>query len=83
MKCSEFMIELTDMLDERLDADLRRELDSHMTGCSHCKVVYVTTKQTIQIYRDHELYDIEPDLLDRLQKAIMAGCKKHKCDKPE
>jgi anti-sigma factor RsiW len=76
MNCSEFMVELTDMLDEQLDADLRRELDAHMSGCDHCKVVFVTTKQTIQIYRNHELFELAPPLQERLHAAIIEHCRK-------
>lgn len=75
MNCSKFFVELTDLLDEALDVDLRRELDAHMAACPHCKVVYVTTRKTIQIYRDHQLYDMEPELRQRLEKAIMQKCK--------
>ena len=75
MNCTEFMVELTDLLDEQLDRDLRNELDQHMTGCDHCKVVYVTTKQTIQIYRNNELYDLDPALRVRLEAAIMQKCR--------
>jgi hypothetical protein len=77
MNCTEFMVELTDLLDEQTDRELRNELDAHMTGCDHCKVVYVTTKQTIQIYRNNELYDmdLEPGLRSRLEAAIIAKCR--------
>ena len=75
MNCTEFMVELTDLLDERLDRALRAELDEHMLGCDHCKVVFVTTKQTIQIYRNNELYDLEPGLRERLESAIMQRCR--------
>jgi anti-sigma factor RsiW len=75
MNCTEFMVELTDLLDDRLDGELRRDLDEHMSGCDHCKVVFVTTKQTIQIYRNNELYDLEPGLRDRLEAAIMQRCR--------
>jgi anti-sigma factor RsiW len=75
MNCTEFMVELTDLLDEQLDRELRLELDRHMAGCDHCKVVYVTTRQTIQIYRNNELYDLSPDLRVRLEAAIMQLCR--------
>jgi anti-sigma factor RsiW len=75
MNCTKFMVELTDLLDEALDRDLRAELDRHMALCPHCKVVYVTTKHTIQIYRDNQLYDMEPGLRERLETAIMRKCK--------
>jgi hypothetical protein len=33
-----------------------------------------STTKTINIYRDHELYDFPPELHDRIQAAIMARC---------
>jgi Putative zinc-finger len=75
MNCSNFLIELTDLLDEVLDAEMHRELDAHMAACGHCKVVYVTTRKTIQIYRDNQLYDMAPELREKLEAAILLKCK--------
>ncbi len=76
MNCSEFMVELTDLLDDQLDQELRRELDVHMSGCDHCKVVFVTTRKTIQIYRNHEVFELAPALQERLHAAILEHCRK-------
>ncbi len=35
-----------------------------------------TTRKTIEIYRKHEIYELPNELRDRLQKAILAKCKK-------
>jgi anti-sigma factor RsiW len=83
MNCSEFMVELTDLLDDQLDVELRRELDVHMSGCDHCKVVFVTTRKTIQIYRNHELFELEPALQERLHSAILEHCRKSGGCKPK
>jgi hypothetical protein len=39
-------------------------------------VVMNTTKKTIEIYRDNQLYELPNDLRDRLHEAIMTKCKK-------
>ncbi len=60
MTCSEFLKELTDYLDESMDAQTRAELEDHLQWCHNCYVVCNTTKMTIEIYRDSHLYEL-PD----------------------
>ncbi len=76
MTCTEFLAELTDYLDGKLTAELESEIRIHLDTCSHCLVIYNTTRKTIEIYRNNELYELSPSLRDRLQAAIMAKCKK-------
>jgi len=74
--CSEFIAQLDDLLENRVSATLRAELDEHLRTCEHCVITMNTTRKTIEIYRSHELYELPNDLRDRLQKAILAKCKK-------
>ena len=76
MKCKDFLNELTDYLDGKSDENLRMELDEHLHWCHECHVVMDTTKKTIEIYRDNELYELPNDLRNRLHQAIMTKCKK-------
>lgn len=76
MKCKDFLNELTDYLDGRISESLRMELDEHLHWCHECHVVMNTTKKTIEIYRDNELYELPNDLRNRLHQAIMSKCKK-------
>jgi len=78
--CSEFLKELTDYLDESMDAQTRAELEDHLQWCHNCYVVCNTTKRTIEIYRDSHLYELPDDLRDRLRSAILAKCNCHKED---
>jgi len=75
--CSEFLKELTDYLDESMDAQTRAELEDHLQWCHNCYVVCNTTKRTIEIYRDSHLYELPDGLRDRLRAAIMAKCHGH------
>ncbi len=84
MKCSDFLKELTDYLDDRIDSPTRAELEEHLQWCHNCYVVCNTTKMTIEIYRDSQLYELPDDLRSRLRKAIISKCEQSKAEsKPE
>ena len=78
MNCSDFLKELTDYLEDSLDARTRAELEDHLHWCHNCFVICNTTKMTIEIYRDSELYELPDDLRSRLRSAIMNKCKEKK-----
>lgn len=83
MKCSEFLNELTNYLDSALDDRTKSELEDHLAWCHNCYVVCDTTRKTIEIYRNQELYELPDDLRGRLQTAIMSKCAEHKKSGPQ
>ena len=70
LTCKDFLAELSDYLDERIDAELRAKLERHITECPNCWVIADTTKKTIQIYKGMEAYPIPSDVETRLMKAL-------------
>jgi putative zinc finger protein len=76
MNCSEFLAQLGDFLDNQVPTGLVAELQAHLDGCEHCLITMQTTQKTIQIYRNHEVYELPAGLRSRLQAAILAKCKK-------
>ena len=78
MNCKDFLKELTDYLDGAIDIKTRSELEEHLTWCHECYVVCNTTKMTVEIYRNHELYELPDDLRTRLRSAIVSKCKTSK-----
>jgi hypothetical protein len=74
--CTEFIAQLDDLLEDRVTTTLRADLEEHLRGCEHCVITMNTTRKTIEIYRSHELYELPNELRVRLQKAILAKCKK-------
>jgi anti-sigma factor RsiW len=67
---------MTDYFDGKIAPELLQEVRAHLCECSHCEVVVNTTRQTIEVYRDNEIYEFSPELRDRLHSAIMAKCAK-------
>ena len=76
MTCTDFLSKMTDYFDGKIAPDLLQEVRAHLCECSHCEVVVNTTRQTIEVYRDNEIYEFSPELRDRLHSAIMAKCAK-------
>ena len=83
MKCTEFLDELTNYLDGVIDAKTKAELEDHLAWCHNCYVVCDTTRKTIEIYRNQELYELPNDLRGRLQTAIMSKCSAQKKSGPQ
>ena len=75
MNCSDFLKELTDYLDGAIDDRTKAELDEHLAWCHNCFVICNTTKMTIEIYRDQELFELPDDLRTRLRSAIISKCQ--------
>ncbi len=81
MKCSDFLKELTDYLDNTMDTKTKAELEEHLQWCHNCYVVCNTTKSTIEIYRGLRAYTNLPDeLRSRIHTAIITKCECHKND---
>ncbi|HKF22107.1 MAG TPA: zf-HC2 domain-containing protein [Candidatus Angelobacter sp.] len=81
VKCTEFLKELTDYLDGTLTESTKAELDEHLHWCHECHVVMNTTKKTIEIYRDNQIYELPESLRSRLHQAIMSKCRAAKPSK--
>ena len=70
LTCKDFLGELSDYLDETIDAELRNKLERHITECPNCWVIADTTRKTIQIYKGMEPYPIPADVESRLMTAL-------------
>jgi hypothetical protein len=65
---------LTDYFDAKTATALRSELEQHMAGCSHCYVTVDTTRQTIEVYRNNELFELPESIRSQLHRAVLTKC---------
>jgi anti-sigma factor RsiW len=70
LTCKDFLRELSDYLDENLDAEIRAKLETHITECPNCWVIADTTRKTIQIYKGMEPQPIPQEIESRLMAAL-------------
>lgn len=75
MTCTEFLAKMTDYFDGTVESQLLVEIKEHLCECHHCEVVVNTTQQTIQIYRDHQVYELPDELRERTISSIMTRCR--------
>lgn len=78
MTCTEFLALLDELIDDDVTAQTRSELQMHLSGCEHCEVTLSTTRKTIEVYRNYEVYEFPDAVRQRLHAAIIAKCK-HGC----
>ena len=74
LSCKEFLGWLNEYLDETADAQVRAEVEHHVTNCPNCWVVYNTTKKTLEIYKGQEPQEVPEALRAKLLEAIQRKC---------
>jgi anti-sigma factor RsiW len=57
-------------LDGEIDAKTKRRIENHLKGCRRCKVVFDSTRRTIQLYCDGRLFPLPADVRERLHQAL-------------
>lgn len=70
LTCKDFLTELSEYLDEALDAEVKAKLEEHMSECPNCWVIADTTKKTVRIYKGMEPHPIPRDVEARLMAAL-------------
>ena len=75
MTCTDFLSKLTDYFDGQISPELLDEVREHSAACHHCHVVLDTTRQTIEVYRDNEIYTLSVEFQQRLHTAILHRCR--------
>ena len=79
LTCKDFLQELSNYLDEAVDAEVRAKLEKHITECPNCWVIADTTKKTIQIYKGMDPYQIPTDVESRLMAALEKKIAAKRC----
>jgi len=70
LTCEEFLRELADYLDARVDAELCRKLEAHIGNCSKCFVILDTTQRTIRLYKGMKPEEVPEVIHVRLMAAL-------------
>jgi anti-sigma factor RsiW len=77
VNCKNVLRELTSYLDGILDAEMRSDLELHLSRCTDCRVVVDTTRKTIQIFCNSEPIPLPEDVRQRLHTALMERCRRN------
>jgi Putative zinc-finger len=83
LTCKQFLQELSDYLDEKLDTKLRAELQKHVNECPNCWVVCDTTEKTIKVFKGMEPQPVPAHIQTRLLEAISKKCASRRAERQE
>ena len=70
--CEEFLAELGNYVDGEVEAEIRRQLEAHLTQCRTCQVLYDSTQRTLKILTESGSFKLSEGLSDAMVAKIMA-----------
>jgi anti-sigma factor RsiW len=76
LTCKDFLGWLSEYLDETAAAEIRAQVEAHITSCPNCFVIFDTTKKTLQVYKGMEPQELPPSVHNRLMDAIQKRAAK-------
>lgn len=71
LSCAQVLAELSKYLDDEAAVSIRQDLEAHMAECRTCRVLYDSTRKTLQIVTDSRSFDLPEGLSERLVESIM------------
>lgn len=78
LTCKRFLQEMDDFLDDKLDPEVRTELQKHLNECPNCWVVCDTTKKTVKIFKGMQAQLLPTAIQTRLTEYLAKHCKDRK-----
>jgi hypothetical protein len=70
--CDQFMAELGDYLEGQSAVEVRQQLESHLSHCRICQVIYDSTCKTVKIVTETGSFDLPQDVSEAITEKIMA-----------
>jgi anti-sigma factor (TIGR02949 family) len=72
--CPRLISLLSDYVDGRLQADVRRDLEQHLSGCSDCMTFVGTFRSTVALLQSLSEDDLPEELRLRLKAFLDDRC---------
>ena len=72
ISCADFMAEIGNYLEGDAAAEVRLQLEQHLSHCATCQVVVDSSRKTIQIVTDSGSFDLPEPLLKPIAREIMS-----------
>lgn len=74
-ECPRIVDLLSDYLDGRLPADVKRDLEEHLRGCTDCTAFVGTFRSTVSLLQSLNDEDLPDELRLRLKAFLDDRCK--------
>lgn len=72
ISCADFMAAIGDYLEGDVAAEVRLQLESHLSHCTTCQVVYDSARKTARVLTDSGSFDLPESASKPITERIMA-----------
>ncbi len=69
--CEDVLRELGNYLDDELASEVRAQLESHLSHCKTCQVLYDSARKTLRIVTDSASFEVPEAVSERLVSKVM------------
>lgn len=76
ISCDQFMAAFGDYLEGDVAEEVRRRLENHLGHCKTCRVIYDTSRKTLQIVTDSGSFDLPEAAAKPIRDKIMDRIRK-------
>jgi hypothetical protein len=70
--CDEFFAEFADYLENQVSAEVRHELELHLSQCRACHVLYDSSRKTIKIVSESNSFELPQNVFDPIIDRVMS-----------
>jgi anti-sigma factor RsiW len=70
VKCDRVLEELSNYIDEDIDASLRAAIEEHVSGCHRCSVLVDSTRKMLYVVGDERVLEIPVGYSERLHARL-------------
>ena len=85
--CNQVLAELANYLDDHLAAEIRREMEIHLSECLTCRAIYDSTRKTIRIVTESRSFDlpenISAKIVEKVMSKVLTGRKRRRRKGPD
>jgi len=72
ISCGDFLAELANYMDDGVTAQVRVQLENHLSHCVTCQVIVDSTCKTVRIVTESGSFDLPEAALKSISAEIMA-----------
>ena len=76
ISCADFMAAIGDYLEGDVAAEIRLQLETHLSHCTHCHVVYDSARKTVRVLTDSGSFDLPESAAKPITENIMARIRR-------
>ncbi len=70
LSCPEVWREISELIDDALDPEMRQRMELHLQHCLHCTAVFDGARNAVRLIGDDRMYDLPAGFHDRLYERL-------------